>query len=126
MNRRDFVKSLLGACAIIGIPATMLYSALKTNGYSRELRVGKGEEYPTIREALEAARDGDIVLLCSDVSEGDVVIAKCVTIQAADWEGEESITWRPRTVHAEADCMIENCIIENNDSADSRAQDLGS
>jgi hypothetical protein len=53
------------------------------SGDGKTLLVGNGG-YPTIQEAIDAAADGDLILLAADTFVGNVNLNKAVTIQGAN------------------------------------------
>jgi nitrous oxidase accessory protein len=61
---------------------TILFLFIQLAGLPAYIQVGAGKPYQTIKSALEAAKDGDVLLINKGVyAEGEIVISKRVTVK---------------------------------------------
>lgn len=78
--KRGFLSFFLGAAVLMGIP-------LVGCSEQKPLTVGEGKQFPTIQEAVNAAKDGDVIeVYPGTYTESVSVTEKTLTIRGTDKE----------------------------------------
>jgi len=76
------MKRIIAVVAVVALILGLGVSSSIAAG--EELHVGPGEDYDTISEALEAASDGDTIIVHEGTYDENVDVSKAVTIEAAE------------------------------------------